>query len=300
MCSDGSAAALQSTRLTHHVLLCVSHAELSYTVMIDAGSSGSRVYLYSYLDPTTHPLGAGSDSVQPWDTLDMQLVRRPPGAGAAADASSSLTDSDPNARYVQKKTSPGLSSYAPLPPSVSPASLSPAQALAASQGPAGAWASLVPLIEFAAQYVPPSKRAHTPLYVLATAGMRMLSEVGGARARARVTHLFLDQRLIGWWRGVWLVGAKRGVERHSRRRQSARCVCVRRLSRRHHLRPNGRWVLASTLLTVDWRLLILRCVVCAGIYGWIALNAALRRFKVSADTRTCAALCCAALGRCVM
>lgn len=52
------------------------------------------------------------------------------------------------------KVSPGLSSYA--------------------NDPAGAAASLQPLLQFAAQHIPASQLPRTPVYLMATAGLRLL------------------------------------------------------------------------------------------------------------------------------
>ena len=42
--------------------------------------------------------------------------------------------------------------------------------------PSGASDYLLPLLDFAEKHVPKSKHKETPLYILATAGMRMLSK----------------------------------------------------------------------------------------------------------------------------
>jgi len=101
-------------------------SEMSYGVVIDCGSSGSRVYIM-YWPPHT---GSKTELLQIKQMIDM--------------------DGNP----VRKKIKPGISSYA--------------------KDPGAASESLRPLLEFAGHHVPRRKHQETPLYILATAGMRLL------------------------------------------------------------------------------------------------------------------------------
>lgn len=101
-------------------------SKLSYGVIIDAGSSGSRVFI-CYWPPHT---GSKSELLNIKQMIDV--------------------DGNP----VRKKIKPGISSYA--------------------DSPSNASESLRTLLNFAANHVPHKKHAETPLYILATAGMRVL------------------------------------------------------------------------------------------------------------------------------
>lgn len=102
--------------------------ELHYGIVIDCGSSGSRVYVYYWPGHTGNPK----------DLLKVQQLN------------------DENGEAVVKKVSPGLSSF--------------------EKNPEAASDHIKELLLFAAQYIPKEKHAETSLYVMATAGMRMLSE----------------------------------------------------------------------------------------------------------------------------
>uniref|UniRef100_A0A8K9UP36 nucleoside-triphosphate phosphatase n=1 Tax=Oncorhynchus mykiss TaxID=8022 RepID=A0A8K9UP36_ONCMY len=106
----------------------VTNAALNYGIVVDCGSSGSRVYVY-YWPPhhgNLHTL------------LDIRQMR------------------DHDRHPVVKKIKPGISTMA----------LSPAKASD----------YLHPLLSFAATHVPRKKHKETPLYILCTAGMRLLPE----------------------------------------------------------------------------------------------------------------------------
>lgn len=107
------------------------HSEKStfhYGVVIDCGSSGSRVYIY-YWPP---------HSGNPTELLKLQQMMD--------------HGNDP----VRMKIKPGIASYA--------------------DKPQNATDYLRPLLEFAGQHVPKSKHKETPLFILATAGMRLLKK----------------------------------------------------------------------------------------------------------------------------
>ncbi|XP_061770860.1 ectonucleoside triphosphate diphosphohydrolase 7-like [Nerophis ophidion] len=106
----------------------VLDSALNYGVVVDCGSSGSRVFVY-YWPPhngNAHTL------------LDIRQMR------------------DLDRKPVVKKIKPGISTLAPAPTQASD--------------------YLHPLLSFAAAHVPRSKHKETPLYILCTAGMRLLPD----------------------------------------------------------------------------------------------------------------------------
>jgi len=100
---------------------------VNYAVVMDAGSSGTRAYLYSW------PRHSGDPH---------QLLRISP----------LLMDGEP----MVKKVSPGLSSM--------------------GETPDNAFEYIRPLLMFASENIPRHKHKETPLYILATAGMRLLEK----------------------------------------------------------------------------------------------------------------------------
>jgi len=109
-----------------HLIHDEHYSKFHYGVVIDCGSSGSRVYIYYW------PPHSGSKE----ELLDMKQ----------------MIDIDGNP--VRLKIKPGISSFA--------------------DNPSNASMSLRPLLQFASHHVPHSKHHETPLYILATAGMRLL------------------------------------------------------------------------------------------------------------------------------
>ncbi|XP_056136181.1 ectonucleoside triphosphate diphosphohydrolase 7-like [Lampris incognitus] len=101
---------------------------LNYGIVVDCGSSGSRVFVY-YWPP---------HNGNPHTLLDIRQMR------------------DHDRKPVVKKIKPGISTLAQTPAQVSD--------------------YLNPLLSFAAAHVPKAKHKETPLYILCTAGMRLLSE----------------------------------------------------------------------------------------------------------------------------
>ncbi|KAM6939744.1 ectonucleoside triphosphate diphosphohydrolase 7-like [Xenentodon cancila] len=106
----------------------VLNPALNYGIVVDCGSSGSRVFVY-YWPP---------HNGNPHTLLDIQQMR------------------DRNRKPVVKKIKPGISTLAHKPTQASD--------------------YLQPLLGFAAAHVPRSKHKETPLYILCTAGMRLLPE----------------------------------------------------------------------------------------------------------------------------
>ncbi|XP_068606907.1 ectonucleoside triphosphate diphosphohydrolase 7-like [Brachionichthys hirsutus] len=106
----------------------VLNPALNYGIVVDCGSSGSRVFVY-YWPP---------HNGNPHTLLDIRQMK------------------DRDLKPVVKKIKPGVSTLA----------LKPAQASD----------YLHPLLSFAAQHVPRDKHKETPLYILCTAGMRLLPD----------------------------------------------------------------------------------------------------------------------------
>ncbi|KAJ8285913.1 hypothetical protein GJAV_G00032410 [Gymnothorax javanicus] len=105
-----------------------SNPELNYGLVVDCGSSGSRVFVYCW------PRHNGN----PHDLLDIRQMR------------------DQHRKPVVMKIKPGISDLAKTPEKASD--------------------YIYPLLSFAAQHIPKSKHQETPLYILCTAGMRILPE----------------------------------------------------------------------------------------------------------------------------
>lgn len=104
------------------------NAALTYGIVVDCGSSGSRVFVY-YWPP---------HNGNPHTLLDIRQMR------------------DHERKPVVKKIKPGISTLAETPKKASD--------------------YLYPLLSFAAAHVPRVKHKETPLYILCTAGMRLLTD----------------------------------------------------------------------------------------------------------------------------
>ncbi|XP_006140733.1 ectonucleoside triphosphate diphosphohydrolase 4 isoform X1 [Tupaia chinensis] len=105
-----------------------NNPSVNYGIVVDCGSSGSRVFVYCW------PRHNGN----PHDLLDIRQMR------------------DKNRKPVVMKIKPGISEFATSPEKVSD--------------------YISPLLNFAAEHVPRAKHKETPLYILCTAGMRILPE----------------------------------------------------------------------------------------------------------------------------
>ncbi|XP_053548515.1 ectonucleoside triphosphate diphosphohydrolase 7 isoform X2 [Bombina bombina] len=106
----------------------IKDPKLNYGIVVDCGSSGSRVFVYFW------PPHNGD----PHDLLDIKQMR------------------DRSSKPVVKKIRPGISTMALTPEKASD--------------------YMKPLLSFAASYIPKIKHKETPLYILCTAGMRVLPE----------------------------------------------------------------------------------------------------------------------------
>ncbi|XP_021116941.1 ectonucleoside triphosphate diphosphohydrolase 4 isoform X3 [Heterocephalus glaber] len=105
-----------------------NNPSVNYGIVVDCGSSGSRIFVYCW------PRHNGN----PRDLLDIRQMR------------------DKNRKPVVMKIKPGISEFATSPEKVSD--------------------YISPLLNFAAEHVPRAKHKETPLYILCTAGMRVLPE----------------------------------------------------------------------------------------------------------------------------
>ncbi|KAJ3018985.1 Golgi apyrase [Thoreauomyces humboldtii] len=105
-----------------------------YGIVIDAGSSGSRVQIYSWVNP--------SFLRQNTKFLNKTLPH--------------IEKGDEKGEQWQMKEEPGISSFAVNPQAVT--------------------GHLKPLLDFAMGVIPKSKHASTPIYLLATAGMRLITD----------------------------------------------------------------------------------------------------------------------------
>ncbi|KAG8441041.1 hypothetical protein GDO86_006687 [Hymenochirus boettgeri] len=105
-----------------------SNPNLSYGIVVDCGSSGSRIFVYCW------PQHNGN----PHELLDIKQMR------------------DQNRKTVVMKIKPGISEL--------------------SNTPEKASDYISPLLNFAASHIPKNKHKETPLYILCTAGLRVLTE----------------------------------------------------------------------------------------------------------------------------
>uniref|UniRef100_A0A1A7YGR4 nucleoside-triphosphate phosphatase n=1 Tax=Iconisemion striatum TaxID=60296 RepID=A0A1A7YGR4_9TELE len=105
-----------------------SNPNLNFGLVVDCGSSGSRVFVYCW------PQHNGN----PRELLDIRQMR------------------DVHRKPVVMKIKPGISELAKTPERASD--------------------YIKPLLSFAAQHIPKHKHQETPLYILCTAGMRILPE----------------------------------------------------------------------------------------------------------------------------
>uniref|UniRef100_A0A3B3D9V1 nucleoside-triphosphate phosphatase n=1 Tax=Oryzias melastigma TaxID=30732 RepID=A0A3B3D9V1_ORYME len=115
-------------RVTDVDVTDTSNPNLNYGLVVDCGSSGSRVFVYCW------PRHNGN----PHELLDIRQMR------------------DQHRKPVVMKIKPGISELAKTPEKASD--------------------YIYPLLSFAAQHIPKNKHQETPLYILCTAGMRVLPE----------------------------------------------------------------------------------------------------------------------------
>ncbi|KNC74186.1 hypothetical protein SARC_13259, partial [Sphaeroforma arctica JP610] len=116
--------------IEHAAVENYKNKDARYGILIDAGSSGSRLYVYQWPD------SAAKESLENFLKIK--------------------ESQDANGQGLVMKIEPGLSSF--------------------EDNISGAFVSLVPLLDFAFKHVPAAQHVHTPLYVLATAGLRLMTE----------------------------------------------------------------------------------------------------------------------------
>ncbi|XP_056427154.1 ectonucleoside triphosphate diphosphohydrolase 4 isoform X3 [Hyla sarda] len=115
-------------RVTDMEATDTSNPNINYGIVVDCGSSGSRIFVYCW------PRHNGN----PHDLLDIKQMR------------------DQNRKTVVMKIKPGISELATTPEKASD--------------------YISPLLNFAASHIPREKHKETPLYILCTAGLRILTE----------------------------------------------------------------------------------------------------------------------------
>ncbi|XP_030057676.1 ectonucleoside triphosphate diphosphohydrolase 4 isoform X2 [Microcaecilia unicolor] len=115
-------------RVTDMEATDTSNPNLNYGIVVDCGSSGSRIFVYCW------PKHNGN----PHDLLDIKQMR------------------DQNSNAVVMKIKPGISEFATNSEKASD--------------------YIFPLLKFAAEHIPREKHKETPLYILCTAGLRILPE----------------------------------------------------------------------------------------------------------------------------
>lgn len=118
-----------------------------FGIVIDAGSSGSRLQIYSWKDSRSVKIEKGSD-------IAYTLPKVEKGTRQGDD-------------WV-KKVEPGISSF--------------------SSNPEGIAEYLRPLLDHAMSNIPPSLHRETPLFLLATAGMRLLTPEEQAEVLEEACH----------------------------------------------------------------------------------------------------------------
>ncbi|KAI8826528.1 nucleoside phosphatase family-domain-containing protein [Fimicolochytrium jonesii] len=104
-----------------------------YAIVIDAGSSGSRVQVYSWTNPAFARKALGQNAMNRLPVIEK---------------------GDEKGERWTFKEDPGISSFASRPEAIG--------------------SHLQPLLDFSDSVIPKRKRAQTPLYLLATAGMRLV------------------------------------------------------------------------------------------------------------------------------
>ncbi|RPD66533.1 hypothetical protein L226DRAFT_500997 [Lentinus tigrinus ALCF2SS1-7] len=122
-------------------------ASRRFGIVIDAGSSGSRLQIYSWKDARTVRQEQGPDA-----------LRSLPHVGKGTE----------NGEEWSIKVEPGLSTFGDDPDGIGP--------------------YLVPLLEHARTHIPPSLQPETPLFLLATAGMRLLTPEKQAEVLQTTCH----------------------------------------------------------------------------------------------------------------
>lgn len=123
------------------LLTDVDSQRIQYGIVIDAGSSGSRIFVYQWEDPAHVFESANSEDQE--SSTDLNLLHSIP-----------QIHQEDNWTY---KISPGLSSFKDSPSKAFPKHVKP-------------------LLDFAAEIIPAEKLGDTPIFIQATAGMRLLPD----------------------------------------------------------------------------------------------------------------------------
>lgn len=151
-----------------------------YAIVVDAGSSGSRLQIYSWQDPEAERRQIVVNVKERW-----RVDRK--GKGRAMDQDDDMDELHWRTeralrRLVKvekgvagddwvKRQEPGLS----------------------SQTPETLQGYFAPLLDHALEHIPPSQHATTPIYILATAGMRLLPDHDREAILDRTCKILKDQ-----------------------------------------------------------------------------------------------------------
>jgi Golgi nucleoside diphosphatase len=126
-----------------------------YAVVIDAGSSGSRALVYAYSYGGGDRRRTGSTSFQ--DQLPIIRKASDVVIDGTAEADPSQPSTSSSSGEWQMKVEPGISTFGGKPNEVGPTYLQR-------------------LLDFALGVVPPAAHRSTPIFLYATAGVRLLAE----------------------------------------------------------------------------------------------------------------------------
>ncbi|KAJ9117282.1 hypothetical protein QFC20_000428 [Naganishia adeliensis] len=141
----------------------ISHlASTRYALVIDAGSSGSRLQIYSWQDPEAERQEIISTVNDRWRERQAKTKKKGKGKAEAKDELEWEIESALRRLVKVEKGAPGDLWIKKAEPGI------------ATIAPDHVPEYLAPLLSHALQQIPPSQHATTPIYLLATAGMRLL------------------------------------------------------------------------------------------------------------------------------
>lgn len=131
-----------------------------YALVVDAGSSGSRLQIYSWLDPEAERQQIVTNVKEQWKDRKGKGRATP----AQLDELEWMTERSLRRLVKVEKGVKGDDWVKRQEPGIS------------AQTPSSLREYLTPLLDHALQHIPPSQHAETPIYILATAGMRLIPD----------------------------------------------------------------------------------------------------------------------------